>query len=335
MLCEACRRCGEPFRFNLAIQLGTRATDYDSCHAFCDACRIGISNSRDPKRRTYICQFLADNLAAPESEQRYLHVMEHALNQRNRENKIRRARFEKSEDTLVWSTFSHLEERDLLAVAAQVLAGVGWSDLVEVLYWGYNDRRSAMLHDQLVSVLSDLGESARSFSEPDLILYTPQTGLLFVEAKYASTNSTNFDYAKAQRYLTQGGVHLKSNCGNLRHYELLRNWVIGCLLAKKLNLPFRLVNLVRRGDEIHIESAFGEFLLQEEGHQFRRAEWEGLFEALCPVANQLADEQLWSYVRTRTIYFQPAFPWVWKEQLDANHAKYSERTLCARTDTTV
>ena len=88
---------------------------------------------------------------------------------------------------------------------------------------------------------------------------------------------------------------------------MLRNWVIGCLMAAQLDLPFWLVNLVRRGDETSIEHDFGQFLRQDKGHQFRRYEWEGLFEALCSVLDEPEDERFWNYVQTRTICFQPVF----------------------------
>ncbi|MBN1138936.1 MAG: hypothetical protein JXM73_20290 [Anaerolineae bacterium] len=304
---ENCPKCGYPLRLNPGVKLGTRATDYGNCHAFCDVCRIGISNSRNPEQRTYICQSLADNLADPQSEERYLRIMDQALNQRNRQNKIRRARFEKSEDTVTWSIFSHLEGRGSLAIAAQALTGVTWNAPVEALYWGYNDHDSQGVQERLITVLKKLGESARSFSEPDLILYAPQRGLAFVEIKYASANSTRFDQGKAQRYIDGGGDYLKADCANMRYYELLRNWVIGCLLAKELGLPFWLVNLVRRGEETDIERDFGQFLRQDPDHQFRRAEWEELFEALSPALDQPSDDRLWEYIRTRTIYFQKAF----------------------------
>lgn len=309
ILSEECPRCKAPLRLDASIQLGTRANDYGDCHAFCDKCRIGISNSRNPEERTYICRSLADNLAFPRSEPRYLDVMEHALNQRNRRNKIRRARFEKSEDTLTWSIFSYLEERGLLAIAVQALAGIVFSEPADVLYWGYNNRGADSLQPRLVAVLKELGETERSFSEPDLILHAPETGLVFVEVKYTSANSPHLDPNKAQRYLARGAAHLEADCGDMLHYELLRNWTIGCLLASELGLPFVLVNLVRRGNETSIEGDFGRFLRQGGKHQFRRAEWEGLFEALCPVLNQPGHKPYWDYIRTRTIHFRKAFYW--------------------------
>jgi hypothetical protein len=228
MTSETCRKCRGSLRFNPNVKIGSRATDYDNCHAYCDVCRIGISNSRDRERRTYICEILADNLADPQSEERYLQVMERALNQRNRKNKIRRAKFEKSEDTLTWSVFSHLEKRGLMAVAARTLTGVAWNDPVDVLYWGYNDQGPETLREQLIAVPKGLGESARSFSEPDLILHAPQTGLVFVEVNYAPPKRSSFELRKAKRYLEAGADHLQPDCGGMQHYELLRNWVIGC-----------------------------------------------------------------------------------------------------------
>lgn len=309
MFRELCDRCEGVLRLNPLVELGTTATDYGNCHAFCDTCCIGISNSHDPKQRTYICKRLDDNLVDPQSEHRYLQIMGQALNQYNRHNKIRRARFERSEDTLTWSIFSHLEERGALSIAAEALTGTSWRAPVEVLYWGYNDRCLQDIRERLFVVLEQLGESARSFSEPDLILYASQRGLVFVEVKYASANSTHFDQGKAQRYLDRGKDYLRADCTNIRHYELLRNWVIGCLLARELGLSFWLVNLVRRGKEVDIECDFGRFLRQDQDHQFRRAEWEMLFDALWSVLNQPGDEQLWDYIRTRTIYFRPAFDW--------------------------
>ena len=158
-------------------------------------------------------------------------------------------------------------------------------------------------------MLKQLGESARSFSEPDLVLHAPERGLAFVEVKYASANSTRFDQGKAQRYIDGGGGYLKADCANMRHYELLRNWVIGWLLAKELGLRFWLVNLVRRGEETGIERDFAQFLRQDPDHQFRRVEWEALLKALYIVLDQPDNEQLWDYIQTRTIYFKPASIW--------------------------
>jgi hypothetical protein len=304
---ETCPKCGGSLRFNPNVGLGRVATDYDNCHAFCDVCRIGISNSHDPEQRTYICKTLADNLADPQSGDRYLRVMEHALNQRNRKNKIRRARFEKSEDTPTWSVFSHLENLGLMAAAARALTSVAWNDPVDVLYWGYNDQGPETLREWLITLLKGLGENAKSLSEPDLILHAPRIGLAFVEAKYASSNRPRFEGEKAKRYLDAGANHLQPNCDGIQHYELLRNWVIGCRLAAELDLPFWLINLVRRGEEANIEHDFGQFLRQDERHRFHRAEWEELFEALHPMLTQPGDEAFWRYIRTRTIHFRPAF----------------------------
>jgi len=51
---ETCPKYGELLRFNPNVKLGDRATNYANCHAYCDKCRIGISNSRNPEKRTYI-----------------------------------------------------------------------------------------------------------------------------------------------------------------------------------------------------------------------------------------------------------------------------------------
>ena len=66
---------------------------------------------------------------------------------------------------------------------------------------------------------------------------------------------------------------------------------------------------MRRGEENDIERDFGQFLQQDGERQLRRVEWEELFELLPPVLSQSDDEQLWEYIRTRTIYFQRAFRW--------------------------
>jgi hypothetical protein len=235
--------------------------------------------------------------------------MINALNQRNRANKIRRARFEKSEDTLTWSVFSHLEGRGKLAAAIQTLTDTSWSEPADLLYWGYNDQGPQWLRERLVDVLEGFGERARSLSEPDLILHARQEGLVIVEVKYASANSIRFDRGKAERYFDGGRDYLKADCVGMKHYELLRNWVIGCVLATRLGLPFWLINLVRRGEENDIERDFGRFLQQDERRQFRRVEWDAMLEALCPVLDQSGDERFWEYIRTRTIFFQRTFSW--------------------------
>ena len=81
------------------------------------------------------------------------------------------------------------------------------------------------------------GCAARNFSEPDLILHAPQIGMVFVEVKYASANSTRFDQGKAQRYFEGGRDFLKEDYAGMKHYELLCNWVIGYLLAKNRHSP--------------------------------------------------------------------------------------------------
>lgn len=143
------------------------------------------------------------------------------------------------------------------------------------------------------------------------ILHTPQAGLAFVEVKYASSNRPRFEAEKAKRYLDAGADYLQPNCDGMQHYELLRNWVIGCRLAAQLNLPFWLISLVRHGKEANIEHDFGQFLRQDEGHRFRRAEWEELFEALHPILTQPGDKPFWRYIGTRTIHFRQAFGYKW------------------------
>ena len=57
---ERCPKCDRILRLNPDVSLGIPATDYDRCHAFCDACGIGITNARNPKYRTYVYGDKAD-----------------------------------------------------------------------------------------------------------------------------------------------------------------------------------------------------------------------------------------------------------------------------------
>lgn len=114
--------------------------------------------------------------------------------------------------------------------------------------------------------------------------------LAVVEAKYGSSNDRKPNYRGYGTYLPTPGLFVAAEDA-IRvegSYQLMRNWVIGSMLAEHLGVPLRLVNL---GPASVAQSAarFGALLSQSPGRTFEHRRWDQVLE-LMPARPAWLDE---------------------------------------------
>ena len=295
-LLTQCPLCHGP----LHVQPGAKgvrekAENYADCHQACAACAIGLTNARP--NPTFIRKDWRAGLWRTETASRLEHIVEHSLNRRSRAKKAIRLAYERSEDMLTWNVFSYLEDAGLLA---EILKTVGVDTPprdVQIYYWGANDRYSfpgIPLNQLFVETFC---EKPSSVSEPDVMLLGTRQ-LTIIEAKLGSTNPVQKEkpFAKYVRPVSRWFRELPTvQTGG--YYELTRNWAIGALIAERLGISFALVNLVREGEELGIETAFGR-AISSLGN-FRRLTWEKIADAADPI--------LRGYLARQTLYGNLAF----------------------------
>jgi hypothetical protein len=207
-----------------------------------------------------------------------------ALNERNRKTKILKLASESSEDAITWTVFSFLTSFATATSSWRALAGLpteAQPSPQSVLIWGSPFfGQGADLRSQFVEISSSLGEVATSRTEPDVIIDLGAYGLVFVEVKYKSGNDVQS--AKPWKMYTASDVFLNSELAQSSgRYELVRNWRIGCDLAR--DRPFSLVNLVRtveRGPAETSTRAFAESLKTGPSRRFAQLTFRTLFEAV-------------------------------------------------------
>jgi hypothetical protein len=293
-----CPRCGSALMEQLGgRKLGQTADRYQDCRYICTSCNIGLSNAKS--RPTFIRGNWRDGLWRRSTAPRLERLLDQALSDISREKKRRRLANERAEDLLTWNVFSWLETRHLLGHIIRWLGLPEPSDTPSIYYWGATDRPAAGV-DLRHLLTRHVGESARSLSEPDVII-VGQASVVFVEAKFGSPNDRQIGTTKTDKYLKAAPGWFRGDSeavGQSGYYELTRNWAIGGVLAEQLGKRFALVNLIRRGDEGTVIGEFGP-LLSDKG-VFAVRTWEDLVEAIEPaLAAHLQDE---------TLYFESAFP---------------------------
>lgn len=224
---------------------------------------------------------------------------------------------ERSEDALVWNVFRHVEESGALPMLLE-RCGCAVSAPVEPVWWSYSPSQDGAW-SELLDARVEFGEAAnrgvaiRAGSEPDLILISGDT-LLFLEAKFTSSNSTPSKKEEAQRkaqtpkrYVSGGASWFETvfsgdyaTVVTAQKYELLRLWLIGTWIAQRLHLAFRLVALVRRGADPHVESEFGQFIRQSDRRRFVRWTWEQVYSHLDTPSPDGNRQRLLDYLRNKT-----------------------------------
>lgn len=213
-----------------------------------------------------------------------------------------------SEDAVTWNVFRFLEKNELIESTLSPLVGVSLRS-PELIYWSHSQAQNSDW-SKLNEARRTFGEKQNRGSEPDLIMKTDHA-LIFVEAKLTVGNKTTpSKNSDADAYRAGGDQWFdkvtKSNfetiAGKQKKYELLRFWLLGTWMAKRQNLCFRLVNLVRSGKEKNIESVFGKHISQNQRREFIRITWEDIYEKILNIDSPGAHKDtMIQYFRNKTI----------------------------------
>ena len=226
---------------------------------------------------------------------------------------------ESSEDALSWNVFVPLLYMDLLPALLEQLDLDRTMSEVELYLWGNRILKtpgSKGLWDHLSRVRKTLEPRERGGgfpTEPDVILRVPGRLLVLIEAKFGSSNATLFrkedrfssvvDFLA--RYPSAEGIEdpidrkwIKEQAPECVLEQLVRNVVFTTHLAEKGERMI-VLNLVRKSDEITVESKFRKHLIPQGCVEFRRVTWESFWpifvrggDNATPVLNYLANKSL-------------------------------------------
>jgi hypothetical protein len=220
---------------------------------------------------------------------------------------------ENSEDAVTWNVFRFLERSGLLPRFLTQLRGARVSD-PDTMYWTYS-RPQGDVWGEVDAAWHEFGERAQRASEPDLIIRSDET-VFVVEAKLGASSKPRTKYTSKEkservgRY-SRGQGYLRRSVEDIMdggYYQLMRFWVLGCLIADRLHRDFTLVNLVRSGQEEGIEQAFGNCIRESQHRRFLRLTWEEVYEFIANAApaGRDRDRIIW-YFKNKTIRREKAF----------------------------
>jgi len=226
---------------------------------------------------TFEYQYLIDNLLWHSAEELDI------LGRVDGGRKGSRMAADNSAEAVVWNVMRYMERNRLIAPIMKHRLGVDLRD-PEVFYWtqggkgekGWTPFREAQ---------KEFGESAGKSSVPDVIVHS-EDALVFVKAKLVGENSTRPHGRRAGRKYEKGGRRwyervFKSDYRQVavegRRYELMRFWLLGTWIAAREGKDFRLVCLVREGQEEGLEEDFGRHISEDPGRKFYRITWEDIY----------------------------------------------------------
>lgn len=227
-----------------------------------------------------------------------------------RESRIAR---DNSEDAVTWNVFRFLERQDLLLPYLAGLTGTKLQD-ARAVYWSHDLETSEPWKPLWEARQVFEGDPSKG-SEPDLIVLTDQT-LFFIESKLTASNDTRPSRTNNPKQYVSGGDgwwnHAfvpGSDYGQIaegaRKYELMRFWLLGTWMAKRLGRDFLLINLVRESSEKDIEDRFRKWLPAKKAERFKRASWEGICNFVRAKAGEAAEkDQVIRYFGTKTIGYR-------------------------------
>lgn len=240
LLCDICGNLIESDNYIPTPRGGAPpATSFGTCLRRCDNCGIGLSNAQNPSIVVKIYRNPLDNIP-PEIHDGALETLSNALNQLNRENKKKKFAFETSEDAVTWTVFNYFKQKKFLCDSLK-LSGVDWliqKDIEPtVLLWDVpvpgTERRGIDIRENLSTILDQIGENPKKYSEPDVILDFGDIGVVVIEVKYRSPNDTlNENSPKWEKYLLNSSAFSDIiGVKKTGYYELARNWRIAWDLA--------------------------------------------------------------------------------------------------------
>lgn len=238
-----CPKCGA--MLVAAAGVVTKAERFEDCLRRCEPCGVAWSNGASEPRA--IWRDPLDNV--PEAVRSGLDdAIAKALNVRNREMKRVKLASERSEDAITWTVMQYLvgyAEGDAhwrLLLGRHVPATPIPSPTT--LIWGVpaSGTEANELRTAIEAVLDRLGEALASRTEPDVVLDFGALGIVLIEVKYRSGNDRQDDKPWS-KYVDDPSAFLDPAAARESgRYELVRNWRLGCDLAR--GRPLTLVNLV-------------------------------------------------------------------------------------------
>lgn len=282
-----------------------------SCQFLCNKCEIYISPS------TFEYKDEKDNLLWNEADDSCLLAAVKAS-----KAEVQRLARERSEDAVSWNVFRYFHRSGRLREMLRHFVRGTEPLNIETVFWSYSDILRAPWSPLLESRVifgeapnSDIAALGKRVSEPDLAFITDDH-LIFVEAKFGSGNATSGKPEMVRRRIENPKNYLLgANCWydevfvsdystvvRDQKYELMRFWLLGSWIAKRLEKKFLLVNLVRKATETQIETDFGRHISQSDERRFVRWAWESL-EPLLKSSDDEASKRLHEYMIQKTIGF--------------------------------
>lgn len=223
-----------------------------------------------------------------------------------------RMRRENSEDAAVWNVFRTLEKKEYLSNFVNLLK-LASVDNIQIFYWSHF--KDGKTWEELTFARKEFKEKARFNTEPDLILYSSKDNWLsFIEAKLGSNVLQKFRYTgpELSRRREMYGEHdlfrevfkkaypFESVAVEGRHYELLRQWLLGNWLSSKLGATFLQLLLVRNSQKKDGET-FSKYIVQDNTRAFKVLTWNdihGLF------SSEIMDPELANYLEQKTLGYK-------------------------------
>ncbi len=274
---------------------------------FCEKHRIYITPT------TFIYDNLPDNLLWYDEEDQSL--IEEIMKRKRVKAQLCH---DNSEDAVTWAVFRYLEIERLANSFLGKLVGAVVKN-PQLIFWSYSPSEQHAWSN-LNKARKEFGERKKRGSEPDLIIKS-DNALFFIEAKLTASNKTTSRPDNLKKYLTGGNGWydsvFESDYQTIaireRKYELLRFWLIGTWIARKLDLDFYLVNLTLRGKEKKIDTIFKKHIKENPRRRFLRTTWEAIYEHIVNSNSSGRNKEVMiRYFRNKTVGYrkgrlQPAF----------------------------
>jgi hypothetical protein len=228
----------------------------------------------------------------------------HRIMKKKRESRMAR---DNSEDAVSWNVFRFLEKNNLVEGFLDSITNTSPKESA-MIYWSYNQRKNSSW-SLLNRARKEFGERISRGSEPDIII-TTDNALFFIEAKLTAGNKTspsNPGYSK--KYETGSSNWFsrvfESDYESIaiaeKKYELMRFWLLGTWMAKRMGVDFYLINLVLADREKDIELIFKKHIKENQRRHFLRSTWESIRDYVSDCSPSKDKENMMQFFKTKTI----------------------------------
>lgn len=295
----------------------TIKTDINSVECPVKGCSVKVDRQRNSFKReqTYLCPihkiYISPSTFEYETEKENLLWFDNSdkllfeeIKKVKRESRIAR---DNSEDALTWNVFRFLDKQGLLPDFLSQLSNKEIKD-TELILWSYSPKEKSDL-TLLNQARKEFGEAIARGSEPDIIIRTNKV-LYFIEAKLTAKNETTPSELQNRKEYETGGDRLfqhifKSDYETVaekeKRYELLRFWLLGSWMAKKLSVDFEFYSLVMQSRELDIEATFGKHIIETTERQFSRLTWEQIYAFIKLLPDNKEKHIMTEYFENKTI----------------------------------